>query len=66
MPSMSPAVMFPAKGVTDTTLAAIDLAKEPAQLKGRQPRGFQIHKVQAAAQRAKGNNYQGPDDDGSD
>ena len=30
------------------------------------PRGFQIHKVQAAAQRAKGNQYTGPDDDGSD
>jgi len=30
------------------------------------PRGFQIHKVQAAAQAAKGNQYSGPDDDGSD
>jgi hypothetical protein len=30
------------------------------------PRGFQIHKVQAAAQRAKGNQYAGPDDDGAD
>jgi hypothetical protein len=30
------------------------------------PRGFQIHKVQAAAQAAKGNQYTGPDDDGSD
>ena len=29
------------------------------------PRGFQIHHVQAAAQRAKGNQYTGPDDDGS-
>ena len=30
------------------------------------PRGFQIHKVQAAAQAAKGNQYTGPDDDGAD
>jgi hypothetical protein len=30
------------------------------------PRGFQIHKVQAAAQAAKGNQYNGPDDDGAD
>jgi len=30
------------------------------------PRGFQIHHVQAAAQAAKGNQYTGPDNDGSD
>jgi quercetin dioxygenase-like cupin family protein len=32
------AVSFAAKGVTDTTLGAIDLAKEPAQIKDRQLR----------------------------
>ncbi len=31
-------VTFAAKGVTDTTLGAIDLAKEPAQIKDRQLR----------------------------
>jgi quercetin dioxygenase-like cupin family protein len=33
-----PAVNYAAKGVTDTTLAAIDLEKEPANLKGRELR----------------------------
>jgi hypothetical protein len=30
--------MLPGKGVTDKTLAAIDLEKEPAKIKGRQLR----------------------------
>ena len=40
-------------------------AQPPGVASGK-PRGFQIHKVQAAAQAAKGNQYTGPDDDGSD
>lgn len=38
--------------------------KEPPQYgaRGNGMRGFQIAKVQAAAQRAKGNNYQGPEE----
>lgn len=39
--------------------------QQPGVASGK-PRGFQIHKVQAAAQAAKGNQYTGPDDDGSD
>jgi hypothetical protein len=44
---------------------APDQPKQPGVPSGK-PRGFQIHKVQAAAQRAKGNQYTGPDDDGAD
>ena len=39
--------------------------QQPGVASGK-PRGFQIHKVQAAAQAGKGNQYTGPDDDGSD